>query len=375
MNIREITRLDELHSLRPDWERLAAASDAGFPFLAPSFMLPWLKFCEGRHKLRFLAAYDSENQLVGLAPLVSRRVGFGPLRLSIIGFPVSGTTPPMDFLTAKDSPEVGTALLDYLIQRKDWDLLWLHQVADGSPLLENLKQRHQSKQLATVVPQKNLTYILPIRSDWNTFFRKCCTKKLRNNIERGWRNLEKEGVTTIKYYPEDGMTLDSALSMVWSVLGASWKDISEQNRRSRRFFEDLTHELDASGQLGLRFVCLDEIPVAYMLEIVYRNAMFPFHNGYDARFQRYGPGQLILSEVNRWSFDHQLRHIDYLGYGEYISHWTQETRTLSEIRATRSSLARLKAYLYFRIRDYRYQRVRAVSIAHRDAVKQNFRQG
>src|SRR6185437_14148299 len=64
--IRELTTLDELDSLRPQWLELWRRSSTATPFQSPAWIIPWWKHF-GSGRLCALAVNDGQR-LVGLAP-------------------------------------------------------------------------------------------------------------------------------------------------------------------------------------------------------------------------------------------------------------------------------------------------------------------
>ena len=146
---RVVTSTEGLDALGPAWSALHEASRAGV-FQSWEWQRTWWRhFGEADPKRRLLVVVlEAGEEVCAIAPFFVEEVpvvpGFGLRRLSFIG---SGLTDYLDVLVAKgeEQPSCEEIALCLDRQRKQYEVIWLRDLADGSrmrvPLLAAL-QRH-----------------------------------------------------------------------------------------------------------------------------------------------------------------------------------------------------------------------------------------
>src|SRR5579883_949876 len=132
-SVEEITSVEELEALRPEWSELWARCASATPFQSPEWLIPWWKHI-GEGDLWTLALRD-QGRLVGLAPFyVYTQADSGEREVFPIGI---ATTDYLDALLAPGYERRGMreifAHLD--AARDQWDACYLPELRPGSPLL------------------------------------------------------------------------------------------------------------------------------------------------------------------------------------------------------------------------------------------------
>ena len=135
----DVSRLEEL---RGDWDRLAV--EAGAPYSAPGWLLPWLRHVAPTGaELRAVAVVDGDR-LVGLAPLFADRAG----RLAMLGVGTcsgveplaqSGAREPVAAATAQvlaaSEPTPRALAFDGVLRTSDWPRLIADAWSGGGALV------------------------------------------------------------------------------------------------------------------------------------------------------------------------------------------------------------------------------------------------
>src|SRR5262249_38681811 len=94
LHLQEITTIDELVALRPQWSALWDRCAEATPFQSPEWLLTWWSYLFGGGEMCAIAVWRDE-QLVGLAPLFIWGNENEPRRISPIG---AGVTDYLGFL-------------------------------------------------------------------------------------------------------------------------------------------------------------------------------------------------------------------------------------------------------------------------------------
>jgi len=373
IDITEIHDCNDLIQYSDEWEELLNAGDGSSPYLTPEFLLPWLRLClQDNQNCRFLVAREN-GQLAGLLPLTENRPTKFGVTCAVLGFPTFGVTPPSDVIASHNSAALVSAFICYLKQQKNWDILTLKNIPVESITSGCMKNACKDNGLDCEVSEGVSTFYVPVSGSWDAFF-SSKSKKIRSNTRRNWRKAKEWGEPSFSYYPSDNIDFQGAVRMVMEVTSSSWKEFEESQPALLEFFMDLMRALDSHGLLGLRFLSINETPVAYLLEIQYKNTVYPFHNAYVASYQRISPGQLILSNELQWAFDNKRDKVDFCGTSDYLRRWTNSTRQFVDVQVVRPSLiSRIKLKLYNAIHNKRQHAANLETLAIRDQIKEEHR--
>ncbi len=369
MRIEELRSLEDLEAVRGPWRELADACPHDTPYVLPEFLLPWLRRLGDRCRCRFLVAWDGDR-MVGLAPMVERRVGrFGVNLVALLGFPDAPPTPPCDILVRPGFEHVVNLFFDHWTASPDWDALEFPVVPDQSTAAAHLESLAMARGWPVSSRVSLRTYYVPMESSWEVYLAGR-TKKMRQNLRRGGRHFERQGRVDIATYPGD-LTFEAARDALFEVLSRSWKDHEAGTSGWNAFLRDLVSELHGSALLHVSFLRLDGRPIAYLLEVPYKGVRFAVHNGYDLQHQIGNPGQLMLAHAIESAHRRGEPRYDFTGHKDYLHRWTESMRTFRRIRvSTRQPLGRLKLMAYDWIHERRLREVHEGTDRIKDARKQ-----
>jgi CelD/BcsL family acetyltransferase involved in cellulose biosynthesis len=345
----ELTRLVDLEAIRRPWAELAGASVHDTPYVLPEFLLPWMRRMDDGFEYRCLAAWD-DDMLVGFAPLVGRRIGRAGLALSLRVFPEVAPSPPCDILVHPGAHGVEEAILAHWCSQNDWDAIELNNVPPDSPALDRLAALAAAAALPVRRAQALSYYCVPVSGCWEDYLA-ARSKKMRQNLRRGRRYLERLGAVRFASYPGD-MNARQAREQAFEVVGRSWKHDESGPRSWNEFLLQLIEELDRAQLLRLEFLTLDARAIAFLLDVPFKGGVFAVHNGYDLRFQPGNPGQLLLARSIEAA--HRSGANRYVtGVRDDLRHWSALTRPSRRLRIERPSLAaqvKLRAFDWVRTR-------------------------
>jgi CelD/BcsL family acetyltransferase involved in cellulose biosynthesis len=119
-------------------------------------------------------------------------------------------------------------------------------------------------------------------------------------------------------------------------------------------------ELAAAGLVEILFLQINDRPIAYLINILYKRQLNAFHTAYDLNYMPQGPTVLLLHHSIDECFRMGYDAYDLLGERQlHVRRWSSHFVQYSDLRITRrTSWSRLRAYLYCRIRDERVRRAR-----------------
>jgi CelD/BcsL family acetyltransferase involved in cellulose biosynthesis len=354
IEVSEITDLALLEQMRDDWSELVAACGNPSPYITPEFLIPWMRSLDQGWECRVLVARQGKRT-VGLAPLFDRLIRRFAISCVIRSFPLRGTTPPFDIIVGEPADDIVRAILQYLCRSGGWDILWLHGISHSSATLPYIGVIASEFNLSCHIEISEHSLMVPIRGSWDAFLASH-SKKFRQNIRRAWRALEQLGTPRIITYPGSSLTVSVATGFILDVIQRSWKGYQGENDVHGQTILECAREFDRRNWLSLRFLMLDETPIAYLFVIEYRNNAFAYHTAYDLEYQRASPGLFLIQDAVCCAFEKGLGVFDFGGSTDFLKRWTDYEQPITEFRFAKASFtSRIKRSIYFRIRERRHR--------------------
>ncbi len=344
MRVTDLTTLAQLEAIAPQWHDLALASHHASPYMVPAYLLPWIRRLDTRWACRATAVWDGEA-LVGLAPMMTRRVGGPVLGLRMICSPEVAPSPPFEILTRPGSEtRVAGTLMAHWMVNPAWDAIELASVPKGTTSLQALAEAASARGMETREADDLRFFCVETASrNWDDYHA-ALSKKHRQNLRRGWRHFERLGSARIRTFPAE-MDMDAARGATRHVIARSWKD-DEGSGGWNQFVEEVLDGFSAAGLLRASFLEVNGVPVAYMFDVTWKDNVFAVQNGYDLSAQVGNPGQLLLANSIRLAHESGARRY-VTGNRDYLRHWSEHTLDTVRLRIRRPSAisaARLALY-------------------------------
>jgi CelD/BcsL family acetyltransferase involved in cellulose biosynthesis len=318
LQVQRIAELNELDSLAPAWDRLAARSGS------PIGHYIWARACaeslSDRYSLEVLAI-GPPAQPMAIAPLAKRRRPLAPLEL--LG--AHELREPMDFLY--EDAAAAAALVDALcaapsplsLKRFPADSLALAAVEDayrkrglvlnrgaGACPFIQLDERHKE-------PAQGLS------------------TRRRADLRRAKRRAARLGEVSYQMLAPSPGELDSLLDEAFGVEAAGWKGRARtalaHDATRRAFYRRYAAAAASRGILRLTFLRIAGRAAAVQLAVEADDRFWLLKVGYDERFARCSPGSLLLLETIRRAATRGLRSYEFLGDAESLTRpWTKTAR-------------------------------------------------
>lgn len=336
-------------TLQDEWRQLAASTRQPSMFASPEWARTWwAHFGAGRQLL--LAGARRDGTLVALAPLCTKRRGGIRVR-ELVGAEEADLG---SFLLAPGEEALAPALARHVLGRRDWDLLDLWCVGDGSPTAEALRTALGGHRGGHEVAALTVNPLLDLTTEsWAAG----ASRSMLKDLARQRRVLGREGKLELRL-PHDLEEVEAALAGLRAFHQARW---SGQGEISRLLLPDywawvraITRTAWHEGWLYLPRLVLEGRLVATGLYFLYRRRLFYWMGAHDAAFARHSPNLLltlgVIEDVR------SAGTVDVLDFGQgdewYKLRWTQQSLPLLRVMAWRGVRGRAAHFWHGRVRPW-----------------------
>ncbi|MGA2059529.1 MAG: GNAT family N-acetyltransferase [Thermoguttaceae bacterium] len=341
--------LDELRAAATDWDDLWRRSEVTFPTMRAELLAQWIEYFAADAEFHAIAV-QQDGRWVAALPIVRRRIG----RLIKAGvLPCNQWSSSGECLLdfSADVKQVLQLLLDAL-RECNLSLLWLDEAILETARWQVFMRAVADSRLKNVVRPRWQVGRVHIDGDW-----KGCqarwSRKHRQHMAWSARQLACEGevrlVLLSQLAPDEtAMWMRRALE----IENLGWKGRSGGSVVSvpgmSEFFIRQAQQLAAWGQLELTFLQCGGRPIAFCYG---QSAKGVFHSakiGYDPRYARYSPGQLLrYFLLERFYAEPGRAAIDFLGpMTQSHAHWRPDTYTVARFAVALSALGRMALWAY-----------------------------
>lgn len=304
-----LTRVDELRSVAPDWDRLAVP--LGNPLLGANWFLACAETLCAESDLRVIVV-RSPGTIHAVAPLVVvRRDGLEWLEL--LG--ASVLYEPTGFLF--DSADSLYHLVSKVVSLRA--PIALARIPLESPLEVTFKRLARYRGVVIGRKAASAAYVAP-RGSWDKYFRSISGQR-RYDYQRKQKRTEQVGQVAVRIErPDSRDDLPHMLEEVFRIEGAGWKGRSGtallSNERVRKFITRYSELACDRGALRVCFLEVQGMPIATILGVEQWQRFWVLKIGYDEQWARCSPGIQITMETIRYAFENGLEAYEFLGSEE-----------------------------------------------------------
>lgn len=345
--------IDDLSNgdLHASWDALLSQTTAAHAQLTHE----WLSSCWevfGEDQRLFLIAVTDGRHIVGIAPLVVRKVidkaGLELRKLTFVG---DGLTDYHDLLIANEKrEEIMRVLLECVIKNKDrWDAIHFRNVRGDSPNLPIMREALRETSLAFREQINIQSPYLVIDGDWTEYY-SALSKSMRSDIRRQSKRLAEMGkveFVRLHHVEDVAGVLNTIKSIHVKCRQAQGGASLFANARRFRLASLVAARFSARRALDLAFLKLQDRVIAYYFGFLYDKVVYFWNTGFDPEFSTVSPGKLLLHYGIEDSFRERYRGFDFMvGEEPYKLQWTSLVRPNCELlvfkRTVRSGI--LKYY-------------------------------
>ena len=310
-----------IDALTPAWSRLCDELQDTEPFFRPEWIGACLKAFFPTQQVTLLSAW-SADRLLAVLPLLKERTWF-------CGLPVTRLSPVATVHSFRvgivrragaEGDEAVRALWQAIRQTPEWDVFEIAYALEGGGL-ETLAKTAQEAGFHVARSRTSQALYLPIapqtgqpKKDAVPAWLACTRPKFRANIRRSRRQLEEQGTLILRHVGEFDR---DALDKFYALERSGWKGQQGTaiicNQNTKLFYNEIARAAARNGFLSLDFLELNGRPIAAHYALNVRGRYFLVKAGYDERFHRYSPGQLLVNEILNETESRGLRELDFVG--------------------------------------------------------------
>lgn len=337
MRVREIRSLEDLSLLKNRWEELESESPCPNPYISFAWISSYLEVFRRGTPLILVA--EIEGRICALAALEITKARFLGCSYKIISFAGTGNTgtdqlsllgklfsydnrlcwsDKLDFLWDSNCPEAVTAIVEYLRNSDQWDLLDLREMAPEAICLSAIKEGFSGDhfRLEEFVATKSGYISLPTSMEE---FIKGLSRNLRKNVKRSRERMGNEfGEVSLKVY-EDKWEVERLMPRVIALESKSWKGTDGvgafSQKKNREFHEKLAEQFSEKEQFSLFILEVEGGMLSYMFTF-HDNKALHFHNmAISPEYKQYSPGIAIIMKAIERSISEGVAEV-FVGRGD-----------------------------------------------------------
>jgi hypothetical protein len=310
-----------IDGLAPAWSLLCDELQDSEPFFRPEWIRACLTAFFPNQQVTLFSAW-SADRLMAVLPLMKERTWFCGLpvtRLSLVAT-VHSFRVGMVRREGPEGDEAVEAIWEAIREIPEWDVFDIPYALEGGGL-ETLAD--EAREAGFPVARRRVwqSLHLPIpplvgtpKKDLQPAWLACTRPKFRANLRRARRQLEEQGTLTLGHVEDFDQ---NALDKFYALEASGWKGQQGtailSNENTRLFYNEIAEAAAGNGHLSLDFLELNGRPIAAHYALNVGGRYFLAKAGYDERFHRYSPGQLLVNEVLNETESRGLRELDFVG--------------------------------------------------------------
>lgn len=315
--VEEITRVEDLEKLRPEWWALWHESPSATPFQSPAWVLAWWGRFGGEGL--WVLALRSEGRLIGLVPMfIWNRPDTSERTILLIG---TGITDYLDAVFADGFEGAGAAtLFEYLYwERRRWDVCDFQQLPATSALLTGSIGSGWSED----VTHKDVCPVLEI-PECVTGEADFLPGKMWDNLRYYRRRSGKLGEVRIE--PVSESNFDSLFDALLRLHTIRWEHRGQEgmfaDRDVQAFHRGLAWDLLQHGLLRMYGLYLGDRIVACYYGMAAKRRAYYYLSGFDPAFAQLSPGTQIVGHAISEAVRERAVLFDFLrGREDYKYAW------------------------------------------------------
>ncbi|HST04782.1 MAG TPA: GNAT family N-acetyltransferase [Chloroflexia bacterium] len=340
LRVEECATLDELVSLRTEWDALLDRADLTTIYSTWEWAEAcWRYVLPGRQPL-ILVARDADGAMVGLLPL-ARTSRFGLLNMlevlgcTRLGYPLGDYAGLVAVRGAER--DVFLAFLRYLKSARRWSVLDLRNIMAGVPPREEQMSQLLSEAAAQLgwevsTVEADSCRVLALPSTFDQYLA-TLSSNTRQNIRRKLRKLQPAGITIEAVDALDEQARTDALETFYKFHRLRWAATGSRegfaHPQVREMHRHLAANLAARGWLDLRLVRSADGQIQGVIYNFRRNgACYFYHIGFnnEEEWSPYSLGFCLLATSIEAAIESGCHTFDFLrGDHEYKRHFSGRT--------------------------------------------------
>lgn len=295
------------------WKDLQSKVLSATPFQTWEWQSTWFRHFHGRQRARIWMAYEGDD-LVALMPFVLTRTPWRVLKP--MGSGCSDYLEPLIRPGFED--QANQALVEFLSDPTTADLIDLHQLREGCPLVAELPSGGDRPSL--LAPQATCLK-LDLPETYEAYVRGL-SKSLRYDVKR----LDRMAVGQAQIHLAHRQNAEAMFLEFLSHHQARWKRRGLPGafvgKRRKNFHREWVVRAAEAGILRLGSLRVDGNSVGAIYAMAWGKSCYFYQSGFDPAYKSLSPGTLLVADAIRRSIDEGLEVFDFLrGDEPYKRRW------------------------------------------------------
>jgi CelD/BcsL family acetyltransferase involved in cellulose biosynthesis len=342
IKLRVVDDLSGFKELGKVWNTLLQRSLDNDVFSTWEWLWNWWRHFGAGRSLRVLVA-EEDDEIIGVAPFMLSKYSFGHVgslsRIEFISFPHGDYN---NLILLDKSPiECVKLFLEGLLDFSDWNLLDLRDIRDNSVTADCLRKICSEKDFKLRLLDGTFCPYVNLPSSFDAFMAGLSCN-LRRNLRKRLRKLQAKYKVEFKSQ-RDFSSLDRAMEAFFKLHQERWKAKGMQgafaSEEFKGFHLDVAKAFDEKGWLDLRFLTVDDVPVASAYTFDYNFKKYGYLTGFDPEFAKYGVGNMLKTHLVEECIRKRFREYDLTrDFEPYKADWATGVRKNLGARLIRSGL-------------------------------------
>jgi CelD/BcsL family acetyltransferase involved in cellulose biosynthesis len=307
MNVEKITDIHGLVKLRSEWNTLLCVSGQACVFLTNEWFCSWWDSFGQDHSLKVLIFRDSDNALVGIAPLMLTEKGLGFIASREV-------TDYCDFVVQQGrEEEFFKNFLGYV--RADMsgvDRLCLEYIREESSSVSFLSRLAAEQNLPYKILEAEVALCLDLPETYDNYISEL-SRKNRHELRRKVKRTETiSGLETISATEPDEIQsfLESFIDMHKKSSPSKYK--FWQKKGMADFFRKIVFRFSQKNWVELNLLFIQKELAAALLNFDYKNDVYLYNVAFNPRYGPYSPGIYLFNQSIKRAVEQKKRRIDFL---------------------------------------------------------------
>lgn len=342
LTIRAVTSLEEFKGLAQEWEQLLRGMPKHSIFVTWEWQYLWAKHYLGTGRLLILLFLDSQERLVGIAPLYLRTTKvqgvFLMRELRLLGSEAVCSASLDIIASERDKRAVCQSLYRYLFNeaRREWDVLTLSDVSAESSTLDHWNDFFNQAGKVGEIVGTTCCPVIRLPGDVAAY-RTGLTRTRRYTLQRKRKYLEAGGNAECAHVTGPSEVGD-ALEIVMTLHRCRWSGGSTggafASEASKRFHREAAQVLSERCRVSFDFLLLNNRPIAGIYGFDYEGVYSFYVSGFEPEIlPKASPGLLLLSHRIEQAIRDGAHTVDLLhGAEPYKLEWATNLHRLVTVR-------------------------------------------
>ncbi|MDO8704104.1 MAG: GNAT family N-acetyltransferase [Sulfuricaulis sp.] len=323
-----IAQFDELVALRPVWDSLLAQYPAATFFLGHVWACAWWQTFGAEYRLRVLVLRH-RGKVIGIAPFMRSVTHVFGLPIRQISFFHNRHTLRGDTLFPADAEACLGAVLVYLRQLRDWDVLYLADVPAVSSLYTALPAAAAASGLPWDPWRPGRPHSsLPFSGTWQDYLKQR-SSNFRHVLKKMQNRLDRLGHTHIECVAERQAML-AVLPEIFELERKSWHGMDQATalRDEDRVFQRRLVVAPSENQKSLFYLLrLEGRLVACQHLLEFDRVVYGFTTYHDKSIAQASPGTMLFLGMFRSLWEQSMREFDFNGDNPGYQRWTPQPKS------------------------------------------------